>query len=553
MSDPASGNSPRPRSYRGLGTSTKLLLAAVLAFALLVLPSPGGADPWVDLSPLRLRDVGDRVSEGWLSGPAAADSDPLLGQPATTPSSWATGDLGDRPTLWLGGGGPVGSGRLSLVALAGATRRGSVAAVRSAEDIDLDDDGRPELLQWHRRSNFSEDQRDERRLGARLGWRAEGWGLGAWVREDRSVRRPDSVRFQFPTTDVTVLLADDETRTFDLTRGERTARVRDELLPEQVSTRLTSGLDLGLDRDGYAIGAAAGWARQTMIDRVDGLRLEEAGGSERRVEALRDLRTTEDRLMAAARLHLRGDPGPQRWRAALGARIEGALDQRLSGTESWTEETSGAEGRVLEEWVREPTVLDHAALDWELRTGFGVTSVVERFRWGGGADLVYGRRTRSRTFRDDLTYRLDDPGQPGQRGDIFASADGSGRWRAERSEERLTVRLAAGGSYRWPGGIALLVGGSAGYRQTSLEASMNLTETEAIEGTEQVEPNVINELSIPYSNFEVVSAERRKQSGMFGEIDVGVDLGRDGLRLAMLTTWDPSGSADLWLEGAWRW
>lgn len=496
------------------------------------------------------------ASRGWLLTEVDADHDPTLSTPASDTTSWLSGSLvGDDPDLGIDTGFWWGVARVSaMVRVSRQTDMGRTRGLSLAE-ADLDGDGFSDLLTVRGSEAPVGAGVDHSRLAGRLSVRGQQWGFGLWAAKQRLRTVPTSATFSFPLTTVVATVAGEEATLYDLETGEALAvnEAAARLRQSDLTTRY--GADVGVRMGPLGLGLGVGWVQVTETDIANLDATTGVGGDARTALGDRDLERRRDSVWVALRLDGRhdvdGGEGMLLW--GVGSELHTARKTRWTGLESLEVRSAGVAGDVLEEWVRAPALT--SATEWEslTRVGIGFRERFEDLMVGGGVALTYRLHKQSLTYADALTFRVDDPGVPGERGRTFVSAAGGGDWEFEREAGSLEVRAAAAGAYLLKRRLAVIVGGSVGYRETRDDTRLDLVDVRAISGSEQIEPNVVNPVEIPYANLDATTRDKRTTRATLADIVLGLSASARRLDLVTLFRWDRDDRDLTLVQGVWHW
>lgn len=508
-----------------------LVIAAVAASA----ATPAGADPFRRLPGLNGASLLRQTGGGWLDAEVDADLDPIYGRPASTATMTALGSAGDVPSLTAVLGLPWGEGRWSLAVEGQRRSQGGTVGTLTADESDLDGDGRPDMLRWRISEAADPSAAADRRLALRTGVRSETWALGLALVSAAREDQPASTLFAFPATRYVLPAAADSDDLYDLETGERLAGRRATLQAVDRREQLVVGLDFGLLRPAWRAALALAWQRDLLAERAESSVSDVAAGGERVRKALRDLATTDDWL----RVDLRVDRAPpaRGWRWSVGPGVRMLLGRDRSGSEALADHTTGLGGAVVEEWVRQRIAAEAEGLALEVGSGIGWVERAPRGDFAIGVDGRLDWQQRRDGWEDRLVWRIDDPGVPGQSGASFLNAVGGGVW--SEDERRFAAELALDGAARVAVAerLELLLGTRLGWEIEQLRRSRKLDRTEPLRGRRLTDPGVVDPIELAYGNFSAPARQDIDHDAVIADLRLGLALADRRFRLGSALFW----------------
>ncbi|RMF17334.1 MAG: hypothetical protein D6761_04510 [Candidatus Dadabacteria bacterium] len=512
-------------------------------------------EPWLPVSNFRDPTTIRELASGWILSDVDAGADPVLASPQTTSTVWARGIAADgTPGLRVGIDVPSGEGAINVRLRVSREQQREVRGTLLASERDVDLDGFTDLLEWGRRVELVGEPRTSDDLAARIAIRMPSWGVGASIAWVRAQVDPVSALFSFPNTSASLAATAESLQVYDLQSGALALDRSQSSVLRQSGQVLRTGLDAGFR--GELIGLALGVAlvQQRDRDQAQGTqRFQPAGGS---LELAADRDLTQQRLGFAFAWRIDGkhDAGPGRFaRWTLGARWQQPFSEKWSGSEVLTQLSNDGVAEVRDEWVRERSLLSQKANDVEVRGGVGVTDEGPLFRYGFGADARFSRAVATRRFRDNLTYRIDDPGAANERPASLLRAEGAGDWRAHSENWEAEYAISGGGRYAVTRYLGILLGSRVGYRHGRSDLVQALQSSTPIAGERTTQPNVIDVVELPYTSFEVVDEARQRFAGTFVDVRAGLAFHINRADITTAFALEDAKNTIVSVEGVWRW
>lgn len=526
----------------------------LLPWCCLLLAAPAAADPWQAMHGLEVPSTIRRVTYGWVFDDFDAGADPVLATPLTASTVWANGVVdGQTPLIRTGLDFPLGKSLLTTRLVAGQHKRAGLDSRLLAEESDLDGNGFADQLRWQRTVNGLDNASQEGQLGARLGLRWPSLGMAASYVRLRQRQFPAAAAFAFPDTTAAIGATAESVSLFDLQSGDlissRSSGSRLLLEREQH----TLGFDLGGRLKSVAAAVGFGLIWENALDSVTANSAIDVNGAAVRQLAERNQRQEVRSIVTALRLDGRHEVGRDRnvvWTGGFSAQIP--LAPKWSGIERLALFDVNAND-PLDSWNRELVLQNYDRNRFNGHLGLGLCDEGPLFRYGFGVDWRAISDKINVSFQDQLTYRINDPGIPGQAPAVQLSAVGSGDWVIDEKQTSYEYGIGGGGRYAVNSYLGLMMGSRVGYRQSEWRRKQTLAATTPVSGDKITNAEVVDPIEIPYANFDIPDEILREFSETFIDLNLGFTFHINRADMTTLFTLDDASDLAVIVEGVWRW